>query len=287
MKKMLIALAVLVAVAAFGYLNLDAIAPGLRTPADDSGSGDVIPVAPEGVGPVPDPRYRLVSLDVTTSTDTSFRAAMKAELVSALASYVPPKPEVTKEGVDAVAGLEVIIKLVGSDPLAYGQPHFEASIPGVGSLGPRPDMLAPGALEPGGAYDLWSEAEEQWSADYDAALAAAAEASAALDAFSIEYDEWSAITESVAALMLLAPEPPADVAVAVLSDLNENLGQQPASFAGAPIVVVQPDIAGDIAVYDSLFTNFSAWAAANGAGPVTRVRPEAAHDTIITFFGGK
>jgi hypothetical protein len=286
MKKIIPWVAVLVIAGVLGYLNWDRISPLLGplvgAEATSTGASDganiVLPEAPE-------PRYRYVSLDPTTSTDVSFRESMKSKIVAAVQTFVPPKPATTKDGVAAITGLELTVRLVGTIPLSYGQPNYEVSIPSVPELPARPDMTANGALDPDGPYDQWKKAESDWSEQYDAALTAAEMAVATLQDIDLNRDEWSAVTASVAALTLLAPVD-GDVAYLAASDLDENRAQQPASFNGKAVYIIQPDPLGDIGRWDALFQNFAAWATANGAGSIERVRPESADPVITTFIKG-
>lgn len=286
MKKIIPWVAVLAIAGMLGYLNWDRISPLLGPLA---GTEATSPSASDGreiaLSDAPEPRYRYADLDPTTSTDVSFRESMKSKLVAAVQTFVPPKPATTKGGVAAITGLELTVRLVGTVPLAYGQPNYEVSIPSVPELPARPDMTADGALYPDGTYDQWKSAETTWSEHYDAALAAAEEAATTLQGIDLNLDEWSAVTASVAALTLLAPAE-GDVAYLVMSDLDENQAQQPASFNGNAVHIIQPDPLGDISRWDALFQNFATWATANGAGSVERVRPEAADPVITTFIKG-
>lgn len=234
----------------------------------------------------PQQRFRYALIDPTTSTDTTFRESMKADLMAAVRSYLPPKPLDPKAGVPSVTGLQLTVRLVSTNSLAYGQQSVAVSIPSVPGLPGRPDMTAPGALDPGGPYDAWKKSKVEWSTAYDAAATAAVSAVQSLDALNLNVDGWSGITAGATALTLLAPAQ-GDVQFAVLSDLDENRPQQPATFNGHPILVVQPDPVGDIGRWDSLFKNFSAWASASGSGTITRVRPESAVPAITTFIIGK
>jgi hypothetical protein len=287
MKKFLGVIAVLAIIGLLGWMNWDKVAPiiGPMLGAQAAPS----PAATHGyatLGAAPEQRYRFALIDPTTSTDSSFRESMKADIISAVQSLVPAKPRDTKAGVPAVTGLQLTVRLAETNSLAYGQPNAAISIPSVSELPARPDMTAAGALDPGGPYDSWRRSETRWSAAYDATLAAQAAAVKTLQAINLDVDESSGITAGAAALTLLAPAH-GDVAYAIMSDLDENRPQQPATFDGHPILVVQPDPIGDISRWDSLFTRFSAWAASGGAGQITRVRPEDAVPAINTFITGK
>ena len=287
MKKFLATIAVLAVVVLLGWMNWDKVEPivgpmlgvqAASSPAANDG--------PATLGTAPEQRYRFALIDPTTSTDSSFRESMKADIITAVQSLVPAKPSDTKAGVPALTGLQLTVRLVATNSLAYGQQNAAISIPSVSELAARPDMTAPGALDPGGPYDTWKQSEAQWSIEYDAALAAQDSAVQTLQAINLNVDESSGITAGAAALALLAPAQ-GDVAFAVMSDLDENRAQQPATFNGHPVLVVQPDPIGDIGRWDSLFNNFSSWAATSGAGQITRVRPEAAVPAINTFITGK
>ncbi|CAN5334010.1 hypothetical protein BH11ACT4_BH11ACT4_13100 [soil metagenome] len=280
MTRFLAVLMIVVCAAVVGWLNHERIAVFLD---DGTSSAPTATPGPAQLGASPDPRYRFALIDPTTSTDTSFRTAMKADLISAVTGYVPDKPSDPPSGVPEVIGLELTVKLVGTDSLAYGQQTVQVSIPSVAALPARPDLTADGALDPGGPYDVWQDSAETWSDDYDAAVDAAASGLAALDSIDLDRDEWSGITAGAAALALLAPVD-GDVAFAVFSDLDENRTTQPAQFNGHPILVVQPDNVGDIGRWQALFERFSTWGTANGAGSITRVRPEAAASAINTFI---
>lgn len=286
MKKTLTWIAVLVVAVVLGCLNWDRISPLVSSLSGSThSSAATLDDASATLPDAPKPHFRYAVLDPTTSTDTAFRESMKAKIVAAVESYVPSKPSTTKDGVSAIAGLELTVRLVGTVPLAYGEPNYEVSIPSVAELPPRPDMTADGALDPGGPYDQWKQAELAWSHQYDAALAAASEGTVTLQGIDLNLDEWSAVTASMAALTLLAPAD-GDVAFLVMSDLDDNQKPQPASFNGNPIYVIQPDPVGDIARWDGLFQVFSAFATSGGAGSIERVRPEAADPVITTFIKG-
>ncbi|GHF14669.1 hypothetical protein [Pseudolysinimonas yzui] len=286
MKKFFAALMVVAVIGGFAYLNWDRVGPivgpylGIEPEA-----GPTTPPEAFLLPPAPDPRYRFVLLDPSTSTDTSFRESMKALLISVVEGYLPPKPEDTRPGVPEIVGLELTVRLVATDSLAYGQPNYTVSIPSVPALSARADMTEEGALDADGTYDTWVESEASWSEAYDAAVAAAADAVAAMQSINVNTDESSGITAGAAALTLLAPAE-GDVQYAVLSDLADNRPVQAATFAGRPVICIQPDAVGSRANWDALFNDFAAWAAAGGAGPVTHVRPELAAATLTTFLTG-
>lgn len=282
MKKFLATIAIVAIIGVLAWMNWDRIGPvfGIQTAA-----AAATETGPTTLGATPGQRYRFALIDPTTSTDASFREAMKNDILAAVQGYVPAKPMETKAGVDAITGLQLTVRIVSSNSLAYGQPNVEVSIPSVPELPARPDMTAPGALYPGGSYDLWKKSEAAWSTIYDAAVAAVAAAVQSLQGLNVNTDQYSGIFAGAAALALLAPAD-GDVAFAVLSDLEENRGAQPANFNGHPFLVVQPDPTGDIGRWDGLFNNFSSWASGSGAGEISRVRPEAATAAITTFITG-
>jgi len=286
MKKFLAAIAVIAVAGVLAWMNWDKIGPIvnpiLGIPAAAAATTEA---GPTTLGAAPDQRYRFALIDPTTSTDVSFRQSMKDEIIAAVQGYVPAKPTESKVGVAAITGLQLTVRLVGTDSLAYGQPNVAISIPSVPELPARPDMTAPGALDPGGPYDTWKKSETAWSTAYDAAVAAVATSVQSLQGLNVNTDEYSGILAGTAALALLAPAD-GDVAFAVLSDLDENRGAQPANFNGHPFLVVQPDPVGDINRWDGLFNTFSSWATSSGAGQITRVRPEDASAAITTFITG-
>jgi hypothetical protein len=286
MRRFLFIIAIAV-LAGLAWMNWDKLVPvggpvpGVQpTAAPTAFAGPTPPVV------TPQQHFRYALIDPTTSTDKSFRESMKADIMAAVRSYVPPKPPDPKAGVPSVTGLQLTVRLVSTDSLAYGQQSAAVSIPSVPGLPVRPDMTATGALDPGGPYDTWKKSKAEWSTAYDAAAAAAVSAVQSLDALNLNVDGWSGITAGVTALTLLAPAQ-GDVQFAILSDLDENRPQQPATFNGHSILVVQPDPVGDISRWDSLFKNFSTWASASGSGTITRVRPESAVPAIATFITGK
>lgn len=288
MRRFLANIAVIVIAGVLAWMNWDTIGPlvnpilGIQTTtASEAGE-----VGPTTLGAAPNQRHRFALIDPTTSTDASFRQSMKDQIIAAVQSYVPPKPTEPKAGAASVVGLQLTVRLVGTNSLAYGQPNIAISIPSVPELPMRPDMTAPGALDPGGPYDTWKKSEVEWSAAYEAAIAANASAVQALQGLNVDTDEQSGILAGIAALSILAPAQ-GDVAFAVLSDLDDNRGAHPVTFNGHPFLVVQPDPTGDIGRWNGLFNNFSSWASGSGAGEITRVRPEAAFTAITTFITGK
>lgn len=286
MKKFLASIVVLTVIGLLGWMNWDKVAPIVGPILGAQAAPSRAATGATTLGSAPEQRHRFALIDPTTSTDSSFRESMKADIVAAVQSLVPAKPSDTKAGVAALTGLQLTVRLVATNSLAYGQQNAAISIPSVSELAARPDMTSSGALDPGGPYDTWKQSEAQWSTEYDAALAAQAGAAQTLQMINLNVDESSGITAGAAALGLLAPAH-GDIAFAVLSDLDENRAQQPATFNGHPILVVQPDPIGDIGRWDSLFNNFSSWAASSGAGQITRVRPEAAIPALNTFITGK
>ena len=287
MKRFLTTIAVIAVAGVLAWMNWDRIGPVVDPIlGTQSVAVATAETGPTTLGAAPEQRYRFALIDPTTSTDISFREAMKNEIIAAVQGYVPAKPTLTKAGVAAISGLQLTVRLVGTNSLAYGQPNVAISIPSVPELPARPDMTAPGALDPGGPYDTWNESEAAWSDAYDAAVAAVTSATESLRGLDVTTDEYSGILAGTAALGLLAPAE-GDVAFAVLSDLDENRGAQPASFNGHPFLVVQPDPSGDIGRWDGLFNSFASWASTSGAGEITRVRPEAASTAIAEFITGK
>lgn len=287
MKRFLATVATGMLIGALALMNWDklvpVVGPGLGV---QSSTGPSAASAPPTLGTAPQQRVRSALIDPTTSTEKSFRGLMKEYIIAAVQTYVPPKPPDPKIGVPSVTGLQLTVRLVATNSLAYGQQNVAVSIPSVPALPARPDLGAPGVLDPEGPLDTWKKSEAEWSAAYDASVAASANAVQTLGELNLDGDEASGITAGVAALALLAPSE-GDIQFAVLSDLDENRPQQPANFHGHPLLVVQPDPVGDIGRWDSLFNQFSSWASASGAGTITRVRPEAAVAAITTFITGK
>lgn len=286
MKRFLAAIAVLAVAGLLAWMNWDKIGPTVNPVLGIQATTAATPeTGSTSLGAAPNQRYRFVLIDPTTSTDTSFRESMKGDIIAAVKDYVPPKPTESKVGVAAITGLQLTVRLVGTNSLAYGQPNVAISIPSVPELPARPDMTASGALDPGGPYDAWKKSEAVWSTSYDAAVTAVDASVKSLQGLNVATDENSGILAGTAALALLAPAD-GDIAFAVLSDLDDNRGTQPANFNGHPFLAVQPDPAGDINRWDGLFNTFSSWATSSGAGPITRVRPEDASTAITTFITG-
>lgn len=279
MKKTTLFLLVIVGIGIFvGRNEIGALVAAPPTPQASVPAGSVQLLPPVNT--------RLVLLDPTTSTDVTFREAMKALLVASVQTYVPAKPELTKDGVPPLTGLHLVVTLVGTSPLRYGAPIYSVDIPSVPELPVRADMTAVGALDPGGPYDQWKKAEAAWAAQYDAAITAAQQATTLLGGMDLELDEQSAISAGLASLSLIAPAQGGDISYLVMSDLDENRPEEAAAFNGASFLVVQPDPSGDRTRWEELFGSFSAWATANGAGPVDRVRPEAADAAVTSFIQG-
>ena len=287
MKKFLAIVAVIAAAGVLVWMNWGKISPIFDkiSGAQPSPTASAL-ASPTTLGAAPDQRYRFALIDPTTSTDVSFRESMKSDIVTSVQGYVPAKPTDVNDGAPALTGIQLTVRLVGTNSLAYDAPNYAVSIPSVPELPARPDLTAPGALDPDGPYEQWKKSQATWSADYDAAVAANAAAVQTLQGINLNLDESSGITAGAAALSLLAPAR-GDVAFAVLSDLDENRPQQAANFNSHPILVVQPDPVGDESRWDSLFNAFSSWASASSAGQITRVRPEAATPAITTFITGK
>lgn len=247
--------------------------------------------APSPSGPVrtqpPPPHLRFEALDPTTSTSDQFAKDILSASVAGVASYIPTKPVRPQDGVDPVTGLDLTIRLVSTAPLAYGTPFTQIRIPSVAGLGPRPDMAAPGAMDPGGAYEVWKSAEKSWSQDYDAAAAAAQAGSKTVAAVNLSFKEWSGITGTMSALAAIAPAD-GDVSFAIASDLEETVPPQTTgSFHGKPLLVIQPNPTGDAATADAAFASFSSWATGQGVGQVTRIRPEVADAALRIWMGVK
>ena len=128
MKKFLAAIAVLAVAGVLAWMNWDKIGPivnpilGIQTAA-----AATTETGPTTLGAAPDQRYRFASIDPTTSTDVSFRQSMKDQIIAAVQGYVPAKPTETKSGVAAITGLQLTVRLVGTNSLAYGQPNVAIS----------------------------------------------------------------------------------------------------------------------------------------------------------------
>jgi hypothetical protein len=182
MKKFLATIAVLAVIGLLGWMNWDTISPIVGPILGAPAAAAATTTRPTTLAAVPVQLYRFALIDPTTSTDSSFRESMKADIIAAVQSLVPAKPNDTKDGVPAVKGLQLTVRLVETNSLAYGQPNAAISIPSVAELPSRPNMTAPGALDPGGPYDTWKQSEAKWSAAYDAALTANRSIPAALSA---------------------------------------------------------------------------------------------------------
>jgi len=237
--------------------------------------------------PAPPQHQRFEALDPTTSTSDQFARDILTSNSAAIASYIPAKPGRPQDGVSPVQGLELTIRLVSTAPLAYGTPFTRIEIPSVSGLGPRPDMAAPGAMDPGGAYEVWKSAEKTWSQEYDASVAAAQAGSKKVAAVDLSFKEWSGITGVMSALAAIAPAD-GDVSFAIASDLEETVPPQTTgAFHGKPLLVIQPNPTGDAAAADAAFASFSTWATGQGIGQITRVRPEVADAALRTWLGVK
>jgi hypothetical protein len=226
-------------------------------------------------------------VDPTTSTAEQFAKDVLSSTAEAVASYVPAKPARPQDGVDPVTGLDLTLRLVSTAPLAYGTPFTSIHVPSVAGLGPRPDMAAPGAMDPGGAYEVWKSAEKTWSQQYDAAAAAAQAGSKTVAAVDLSFKEWSGITGVMSALAAVAPAD-GDVSFAIASDLVETVPPQTTGdFHGKPLLVIQPNPSGDAAAADAAFASFASWATGRGIGQIARVRPEVADAALRTWLGVK
>lgn len=263
-------------VAVVGIVNADRVTASIQALVGESPtiSDDLVRSA------APATAVRGVALDPTTSTDPDFRETMVSLLAQTVLSSVPPKPTTPRDGVAPVAGLDLTIVLVGSDPLAYGDELHQVRIPGVEGLPPRPPSDGDDAIE---RYADWRLLEEKWSTEYNDALSAAATGASTITDIAFTDHETSAITATLAKLTQLVP---ADASLVVLSDLDENEAQQSADIAGRDLLIVQPDPVGDVARADALLASFSAWATEHGAGAIERVRPELAGDALTAYLLG-
>lgn len=272
-----IAILAVVGLVATGNLSIGDAAQGggpvtVTTPTDAADDTSRQP-APEGksIG---------VCIDPTASTDKTFAKSILASTIHTVEDYVPAQPTETKDGVPAVSGLDLTIRLVSTRPLAYGQPYVNIQIPAVDGLPARPDMTAPGALDPGGPYLAWKESEEQWAADYQASVQAVATAVKRLGTSDLSNPGRSGVRECVAALVSVPPKY-SNSTLVVASDLGDNsfTGANP-NFDAKPIVLIQPCSDGDAKKCARLQNDFTAWTANHGAGPTTATRPEDAPNTL-------
>lgn len=253
-------------------------------PAADS--GEVTVTTPQegtgGLTPQPAPEGKSIGLclDPTASTDKAFARATLASAINAVKNYLPVKPATTKDGVTAVPGLDLTVRLVSTRPLAYGQPYLNIQVPAVVGLPPRPDMTAPGALDPGGPYLAWKKSEVEWTSDFQAAQEAVGSAIERLGGIDLSNPGRSGVRECAAALVSVAPEY-ANATLIVASDLGDNsfTGAKP-NFDGKPLILIQPCADGNARHCSDLQNDFIAWTSNHGAGQTTITRPE---DTANTF----
>ncbi len=234
--------------------------------------------------PAPEGKSVGICDDPTASTDPAFAKSIIASTIHAVENYVPAQPTEIKDGVPAVPGLDLTVRLVSTRPLAYGQPYLNIQIPAVDGLPVRPDMTAPGALDPGGPYLAWKESEEQWAADYQASREAVATAVKRLGTIDLSNPSRSGVRECVAALVSVPPKY-SNATLVVASDLGDNsfTGANP-HFDAKPIVLIQPCSDGDSKKCTRLQEDFTAWTANNGAGPTTATRPEDAPNTFAQLI---
>lgn len=249
-------------------------------------SGEVTVTTPQqgadGLTPQPAPEGKSIGLciDPTASTDKAFAKATLASAINAVKHYVPVKPATPKDGVTAVPGLDLTVRLVSTRPLAYGQPYLNIQIPAVVGLPPRPDMTALGALDPGGPYLAWKKSEVQWMSDFQEAKDAVSSAIKSLGEIDLSNAGRSGVRECAAALVSVAPKY-ANATLIVASDLGDNsfTGAKP-NFDGKPLILIQPCADGNAKKCSGLRNDFIAWTSGHGAGQTTVTRPE---DTANTF----
>lgn len=274
----------LVAVAGLAVVGLAATGNlSLGNAAADSGGVTVTTTqeGADGLTPQPAPEGKSIGLciDPTASTDKAFAKATLASAINAVKNYLPVKPA-TKEGVTAVPGLDLTVRLVSTRPLAYGQPYLNIQVPAVVGLPPRPDMTAPGALDPGGPYLAWKQSETQWTSDFQAAQDAIESAIKRLGEIDLANPGRSGVRECAAALVSVAPTY-ANATLIVASDLGDNsfTGAKP-NFDGKPLILIQPCADGNAKHCSALQNDFIAWTSNHGAGQTSITRPE---DTANTF----
>lgn len=237
-----------------------------------------------GLLDAPDGKSVGVCIDPTTSTDKAFAQSILTTTTAAVEHYLPTKSHETKAGVPGVPGLDLTIRLVSTRPLAYGQPYVNIQIPPVPGLPSRPDMTAPGALDPGGPYLDWKKSEQRWSVEYDVAAKATATAVKQLREVDLSNPSYSGVRECVAAVVSVPPKY-ADATLVVASDLEDNsyTGATP-KFDAKPIILIQPCPDGDAKKCSRLKDDFTAWAGASGAGTTTTARAEDAPNTLSRLF---
>ncbi len=255
---------------------------GAARVAADTTSAPVPTAAPDGTSlqPAPEGHSIAACIDSTASTDAAFAESILASTTQAVQNYVPAMPTVTKDGVLAVPGLDLTIRLVSTRPLAFGQSYLNVQIPSVNGLAARPDMTALGALDPGGSYLMWKKSEEQWATDYQTAIDAEATAVKQLGTVDLTRPGRSGVRDCVAALNSVASKY-SNVTLIVASDLGDNsfTGANP-TFAGKPMVLIQPCPDGDAKRCAGLQEKFTSWAVDHGSGSITVTRPENSLTTL-------
>ena len=301
MKKLLLVLGI-VAALGVGVLARDLVYPPAKQPGptdtsptglamlanQDTQPGDETCPAAAAVLPVATVEVAVV-LDPTTSTESQFSRDTLAAVISQTANWIPAKPTQTTAGTPSINGLNLRIKMVGSNPYAYGASESYIQLPGVSGLPARPDIsLCPSALDDG-SYQAWTAAQASWSSDYDTALAALDQAVERLEAIDLTVSdaELSGIKAAVSALASATPAAGL-VRYLVASDLDETTAPQTAgSLDGQPLIIVHACPEGVASLCQDRLDEFSSWATGQmQAGSVSVYRPEQLASAVAAAFEG-
>ena len=283
MKKIVAYALVALVLVYVAYDNRDRIGPLVGTSAEGAPAKPANPLALKGTADV---RARAFCIDGSGSTSASFAKSIKRSIIKSVQGYVPPKPTVTKGGVDSIVGLDVTVRLVSTRPLEYGAPFYRVKVAGVDGLPPRPDMAEGGALSTGGSYETFKKLEAEWSGQYDAALSDLRKAVGTLSKIDLSRPSASGVHDCLGALASTAPAT-RDLTFVVASDLQDNTdGASKVSFAGHPLVVVQACPSGAAGECSHVLRQFRTWADDRKAGDLTVVRPEVADDIINHLIEG-
>ena len=220
-----------------------------------------------------------VVVDPSASTASSFSKGVMAALATQLSDHMPAKTDTPQDGVATVDAINLRVKLVGSNPYAYGAADLYVQIPGVQGLPPRPSLDCIDST-----YASWTRAAKTWSTSYDAALEALSKAVDRVHSMSLKAEN-SGIRAALSSLVIAMPGGPG-TAYLVASDYDENVAPQTAGNMGdRPLILLAACASGNATRCSSDVQKFGDWAtSALHAGAISVMPSDLTASAVSQLF---
>lgn len=236
----------------------------------------------------PEPLVLGSCIDATDSVGKGFGANVRDRIADFVGDRIPAKPADSSNGVAAVAGLKLELRLVTTRPLSEGAPYVRIDVPAVPGLAPMPDISDGSALDastPGtkSPYETWRDQKVTWDTDYDKALAKQKAAVQKVRSLSLN-GGMSGITGCMSSL---AQDLRRDGTPRYLlaSDLQENVSAQlSGSLDNQPVFVIQPCPSGVGQTCDGNFKRMSDQLKQLHAGRIVRETQASADQAVAEWM---